>query len=292
MGAIVAADYFGGKAGRTGDLNEETRYLIDLFKLETPELIRDFKDKQFYLVDFNQKTQLPKAISAEQVVGIIDHHALQEAVVSNSLPIRVDIEPWGSVNTVLAKKYYVANGRPVCEKIAQAMLGAIISDTLNLRSKTTTEHDREMVAYLAPIAKVSDVNAFAENMFSAKSRIAQKSASAIIMGDFKEYQIEGRKIGFGVAETVHPEVLLERKQELLMTASEIKTKDGFDLMFFAVVDSRNLRSDLLILGPAEEAAAEKAYGGKTTNQVLDIGNRFSRKAQMIPELHRSFEPKD
>lgn len=54
------------------------------------------------LVDFQQTTQLNPAIKQSQIVGIIDHHALQSSTIVTSKPIFVDIRAWGSMSSIVA----------------------------------------------------------------------------------------------------------------------------------------------------------------------------------------------
>lgn len=48
-------------------------------------------DSKVCLVDFQQTTQLNSCIDPQQVVGVIDHHALQNATIVVDLPIYLDI---------------------------------------------------------------------------------------------------------------------------------------------------------------------------------------------------------
>lgn len=40
-----------------------------------------------------------------QVVGVIDHHALQSSTIQTKKPIFVDIRPWGSMSTIVAHSF-------------------------------------------------------------------------------------------------------------------------------------------------------------------------------------------
>ena len=105
-------------------------------------------DVRVCLVDFQQTTQLHAAVSPSSVVGVIDHHALQSKTLVTRKPIFVDIRPWGSTCTLLAEDY-ASYGKTPSRATAGLMLGAVLSDTLNFKSPTTTDRDRTMAAQLA-----------------------------------------------------------------------------------------------------------------------------------------------
>ena len=89
----------------------------------------------------------------DKIVGVIDHHALQNNTIITEKPIFVDIRPWGSMSSILAYEFATQRVHlPV--PIAGMLLSAVLSDTLNLRSPTTTEWDRRVVAMLVQYTKV------------------------------------------------------------------------------------------------------------------------------------------
>jgi manganese-dependent inorganic pyrophosphatase len=61
------------------------------------------------------------------------------------------------------------NNLEISEKIAKLMLAAIVSDSLNFRSATTTKEDVEITEELNKIAKIENIDEFAKKMFDAKS---------------------------------------------------------------------------------------------------------------------------
>ena len=90
--------------------------------------------------------------------------------------------------------------------VAGMLLCAILSDTLNLQGPTTTEWDRLMVAVLADIADVDDIQLLASQQFKAKSKeLANMSGHALVNGDSKTFSFEASgfngDIGFAVVET-------------------------------------------------------------------------------------------
>ncbi|MBI4215305.1 MAG: manganese-dependent inorganic pyrophosphatase, partial [Parcubacteria group bacterium] len=102
--------------------------------------------------------------------------------------------------------------------------------------------------------------------------------------DYKDYDLNGKKLGCGVAETVTPEALLPRKSEFLAELKKLKDAKNLDYSYFIIVDILNSHADLLIIDTPEQQLAETVFGGSTKDNVLDIGGRISRKKQFIAPI--------
>ncbi len=103
-GAIGAAALYGGKAVIASDVNSETQFALDYWKVETPPRIEDVlkekPDLDVCLVDHQQTSQMNPCINVDKIVGVIDHHALQSKTIVTDKPIYIDIRPWGSMSTM------------------------------------------------------------------------------------------------------------------------------------------------------------------------------------------------
>jgi manganese-dependent inorganic pyrophosphatase len=158
-GAIGAAELYSGTAARASEINSETAFALKYWGFEQPrpieELLTEMPDAGVCLVDHQQVSQLNKSIDVDRIVGVIDHHALQNATIVTDKPIYIDIRPWGSMSTIIAHTFMTLSRRPT-KRTAGLLLCAILSDTLNLCGPTTTEWDRLMVTILVEIAGVSD----------------------------------------------------------------------------------------------------------------------------------------
>ena len=119
------------------------------------------------LVDHNEFGQAVDGINNAEVVEIIDHHRLGNA--TTDLPITFINKTVGSTATIIAEMYR-ASGFDPGVKMAGLMLSAILSDTLVLRSPTTTAVDREIGQWLAEVAGV-DLEQYGSEMFAAGSSV-------------------------------------------------------------------------------------------------------------------------
>jgi len=191
-GAIGAAELYGGIAARASEVNSETAFALEKWSVDKPLpielLLQLHPEAGVCLVDHNQTSQLNKSIPLERIVGCIDHHALQNSTIVTDMPIYLDTRPWGSMSSIITHTFMMMKRRPTI-KVAGMLLCAILSDTLNLQGPTTTEWDRLMVAVLADIAQVSDIQKLVSAQFKAKSaELEGLQPMQLVNGDQKVYQ--------------------------------------------------------------------------------------------------------
>ena len=198
-GAIGAANLYGGVPARASEINTETEFALEHWGLTLPppveDLLKEAPDRSVCLVDFQQQSQLNKAIPMGNIVGVIDHHALQSNTIVTEKPIFVDIRPWGCMSSIIAHNY-ATMGVFLPKNIAGLLLSAILSDTLNLRSPTTTAWDERIVSMLVQYVGVKDVNELAAKQFRAKSHaLSLMTPYALVNGDMKQFKFTNDAAG-------------------------------------------------------------------------------------------------
>ena len=110
----------------------------------------------------------------------------------------------------------IESQQPISASQATLMLGAILSDTVNLSSSTTTEHDIAAVKSLSAICQLN-YDTFVEGLLAAKTDIHGLSADYLLMKDAKYYQIHGFSVlisqielaSMSAIEAILPEILAE-----------------------------------------------------------------------------------
>lgn len=300
-GAIGAAALYGGIAALASEINSETAFAMEEWGIEKPQTIEQVlktnPDAKICLVDHQQTSQMNPNINPDNVVGVIDHHALQSKTIVTDRPIYIDIRPWGSMSTIIAHTFLTHQRRPSI-KVAGMLLCAILSDTLNLQGPTTTEWDRLMVAVLSQIAQVDDIQFLATQQFKAKSKeLAGLSAHGLVNGDQKSFSFKtdafDGDIGFAVVETTDDAVIIDRLEELLPELVACKKEKGLSGLFLAVVNIVSLKGSLLLCGPTELTLAKAAFPECTfkndQSTLMDLEKRVSRKKDYIPMITRAIK---
>lgn len=292
VAAMVAAFYsekifdIKALAKRTGDLNNETKFILGLLpksvKINLPSKIDEVKTEKVILVDTTEPSQIIKGVDENNLIAIIDHHNL--GGLKSTKPIYARIEPLGSSCSVL---YKILQERKI--KISAdasfLMIAAIISDTLFFNSPTTTEEDKKIAKELNKIARIN-IKKLAGDMFSAKSNLRGIKIEEIIEKDYKFYQMGENKVGIGVWETVDAKGVNEKKTVIMNALEKKKKKDGLDYLFFGVVDILKENTYLYLLGAEEEKLAKTVFGGKISDGIMLLEKIVSRKKQIAPLLSK------
>ncbi len=267
-------------------INPETQFVFEKFNQTIPKLITaaDIKpDDLIVLVDHNEIDQRIDNLPQDQVIAIIDHHKFN---INFNHPIKITAMPIGSTATIVYLKFKQYS-LSIPADLAKLMLCAVLSDTVGLKSSLTTDKDRQAVTDLAVAAGITDVNALTLEIFKAKSNISNLTPEQIVKNDVKVYEF-AKKTFIGQIETVEQEeVIKNRRAELLTAMAAVKKSEAVDLLFLAVTDILGVNTKLLLLEGEETAIAEKAFGGKASENVLDIGPKMSRKKDIAPPIERA-----
>lgn len=270
---------------RLGDVNGETQYVLDFFKVEAPRLVETVANEaqDVILVDHNERQQSASDIDQVRVIEVIDHHRIANFETSHPLYYRA--EPVGCTATIL-NKIYKEKGVAVRKEIAGLMLSAIISDSLLFKSPTCTDEDVAAARELAEIAGV-DADSYGLDMLKAGADLSDKTIAQLISLDAKEFQMGGAKVEIAQVNAVDTNDVLSRQAELEDAIQSIITDKNLDLFVFVVTDILNNDSIALALGK-ESKAVERAYNVSLSENKALLKGVVSRKSQIVPVLTEAF----
>lgn len=235
------------------------------------------------LVDHNEIGQSIRGIEKARVREIIDHHRLD--ALKTDLPIFIDSEPLGSTCTIVYSQFQRHNIVPD-EETARALLAGIISDTLILRSPTTTTADKAAAGALAAICGEYDINAFGSKLFSVTETLASVDPETAIKSDFKRYEEDRIKIGIGQYETTTLKNVKEFVPAYSAALSKIADSNGLDWIMLMVTDV--LREKSILIAPENKLNAKLPYS-RLADDLYDMPGVLSRKKQLLPEVLHSLE---
>ena len=235
------------------------------------------------LVDHNELTQAVDGIENYEITEIVDHHRIGPA--STKLPITFINLPLGSTSTILTKLFHDSQVK-IPSKIAGLLLCGILSDTLGLKSATTTATDIETADKLAEIAGVN-VKSLGEEIIKAGSRISGRTTEEIINQDMKEYK-EGKSC-FTVSqiEVDGTEEIMLRKDGILDGLEYARKKHSAMFSSLLVTDITTLSSLFLVSG--ENNFMPFLTFPRKENQVYFLKDVVSRKKQLIPMITEILE---
>lgn len=267
------------KAVRLGNVNKETKYVLDFLGMEEPEEIENIEDKQeVILVDHNEATQSVDNISNAKVLKVVDHHTMN-FIAPYQLYYRA--EPVGCTQTVLYKMYK-EYGIKISKEIATLMLSAIASDTLVLKSPTTTFEDRRVISELEEISGL-DINKYGVDMLKAGTDISDYTPEQVINIDSKLFEQSNKKFRIAQVNTADLDSIFKNQAYFEQAINEDIEKENLDFYVFAATDIINSNSKIISLGN-DAPVVEKAFGVSVDNHTAMLENVVSRKKQMLPQI--------
>ncbi|MCV2882260.1 manganese-dependent inorganic pyrophosphatase [Actibacterium sp. XHP0104] len=265
-----------------GEPNTEAAFVLERWNLDKPEIISGVEaGAPVVIVDTNNPAELPDAINDADIQAIIDHHKLVGGLETKG-PIDITIRPLACTATIMVD-LMGDDAAKMPDAIKGAALSCIISDTLEFRSPTTTDRDREVVAALAADLGVN-VADYAAELFAAKSDVSAFSDAELIRMDSKEYEVGGKKFRVSVLETTAPQIPLDRKASLMESFKTVAAEDGVDEVLLFVVDIIKEEATLLVPNDLVKTVAEKSFGATVSGDTVVLPGIMSRKKQIIPNL--------
>lgn len=234
--------------------------------------------RRVVLLDHNEVAQSAIGIEDAAVIEIVDHHRVGD--VETSGPILFLNLPVGATATIVADRYRELEVVPP-GPMAGILLSAVLSDTVLLKSPTTTDLDREMASWLAARVGVDAIE-FGFEMFRARAERAAFSAEEAVSTDLKEYRVGDLAIAVAQVETVDAGEYLERAAELRTALESFCERRGLDLAMLLVTDV--VREGSQIFATGKTRIAERALGIDLSSGSAWMDGVLSRKKQVASRL--------
>lgn len=268
---------------RLGNLNKETQYVLNYLGIDAPMLIENIEEGQkVILVDHNEFCQSANGIEKAKIIEVIDHHRISNFQTSE--PLYYTARPYGCTCTILYNMFKDSNIE-IERTEAFLMASAIISDTLLLKSPTTTQKDIEALENLSKIANI-DINTYGLDMLKAGTDLSDYSAEELLKIDAKCVDMNGNKVKIAQVNTVDIEDVLKSQIELENAINSTINSENLDLFVLAITDIVNSNSEVLVLGKRADIV-EKAYNVKLENNRAFLSGVVSRKKQMLPIMQEN-----
>jgi manganese-dependent inorganic pyrophosphatase len=237
--------------------------------------------RRVILVDHNEVAQSAAGIEDASVVEIVDHHRVGD--VQTATPILFLNLPVGATATIVALRYREL-GVELPHSMAALLLAAMLTDTVLLKSPTTTPADREVAAELAALLGIDAVE-FGMEMFKARSEGQVFDAKRVVTADLKEYRVGDVATGIGQIEVVDPSEIMEHADEIRGVMEELREARGLDLVVLMVTDVVREGSEILATGKTR--LVERTLDISMAGGSAWMPGVLSRKKQVAARLVES-----
>lgn len=239
----------------------------------------NYEKYKVILVDHNQPIQSVDGLEEAEIMEIIDHHNLGN--LGTQIPIQFRSMPVGCTCTLIYQ-IYKENNIEIPANIAGLMLSAILSDTLLLKSPTTTDMDVEVARKLAAIANL-DIQEYGMAMLKAGSSIAGMTISEIVEQDFKTFKLGETSIGIGQVMTLDFDEIAKDMPRYIAHLDNMCVKNNYKLAVLFVTDAvRN--GSYLLYSTGVDTIIGDAYKISDVKEGTYLPDMVSRKKQMYPAL--------
>jgi manganese-dependent inorganic pyrophosphatase len=272
----------GDAPSRSLPIGDEDGHVVGM--LHEADLFGD-PNIEVIMVDHNELSQAIQGIENYRLLEVIDHHRVGN--ISTRYPLTFLNTPVGATCTIITNLYREQR-IPMRKEIASILFCGILSDTLSLKSATTTDTDREAVDYLARVTGLN-VDDMTRDMQGQLGKLAQHSAAEIIALDRKEYNEQGFKFAVSQVETTSLENMIQRKSEFTDILQSEYDKNGYLFAALLITDITKLDSVLIIAGKKEFVTSLGFPRLESDAEICLLKDVVSRKKQLIPLLTELME---
>lgn len=238
--------------------------------------------KKIIMVDHNEAGQSVLGLESAEIEEIIDHHRLDAPKTRN--PITINASPVGSTCTIIYSQFERFKVTPD-EKTAKVLLAGLVSDTVMLKSPTTTIVDRMTAKALCELAH-TDIDTFSRELFSEGSSLATLDEAKAICSDFKMYSEKGVRFGIGQVEVTTLEDADSVKDKYLTALEKVRERENLGWAMLLVT---NVLSDNSILFSTDYKKTYRFIYEEVEKGVYNLPGVLSRKKQLLPEVLRVLE---
>lgn len=234
--------------------------------------------RRVVLVDHNETAQSALGIEGAEVLEIVDHHRVGD--VETPGPIMFLNLPVGSTATIVALRYEQL-GVEIPRPIAGVLLSALLTDTVILKSPTTTETDRDVCTRLAREAGV-DWHQFGMEVFRARERGSTFSPDALLTTDVKEFHAGAVVMAIAQYEAVELAQVMENRSAVLVAMEALRESRGYDLVALMATDIVREGSEVFAVGKTR--LVERGLGVELHDGSAWLPGVLSRKKQVVAPL--------
>ena len=242
------------------------------------------------LIDHNETGQMISGLDEAELLEVLDHHRLANP--PTHMPIAFHVDPVGSSSTLVAERA-MRSGLTVPRPIAGALLSGLLSDTLVLKSPTTTARDRVAAVQLATWAFPDQSDPYKAmldygwQLLQAGAGLESRSTESIVSGDYKEYDSAGLRFGVAQVEVTDMLEIESRLDELRAALCAMEKNRGLNFAALMVTDIVGGTSRLLTC--LDSHYLDGLPFARRHDGTFEMPGIVSRKKQLIPAIFSALQ---
>ena len=228
---------------------------------------------------YEQDEGCADGLDAAEILEIVDHHRLGGLVTAQ--PLLFNARPVGSTAAIVAREFEI-EGVELPQSIASLLLGAMLTDTVIMKSPTTTGFDRDIIARTAEAVGVDPVE-YGMSIFKCRSNPAELPVDKLVNADAKEFELSnGNKVYIGQYETVDLKAVLDREPEIREAIKALVAEKGYQFVLFFATDILAEGSQFICEGDTD--FVNRAFNIDVTGKSVWMPGVLSRKKQVAAPI--------
>ena len=272
------------EARRLGPLPKETELLLEKQGVPAPELLERIDApaegearQQVILTDHNESSQSVDGRENAEIIGLVDHHRIGD--VETSQPPFMVVLPWGCSCTVISY-LFDAYGQKPTDQQAALLLSAMMTDTVMMKSPTTTDMDRKYAERWGKQLGVDPVE-YGKQVFKSRGA-GDFTPEQMVSRDIKCFNVAGKDLYIGQYETVDGAAALEQLSQIREAMTAYREEHNGAGLVLLVTDILEEGSQVLFDG--DTAIAQKGLGVEDKPEGVWMPGVLSRKKQVAAPI--------
>lgn len=267
-----------------GPLPAESAKLLEDNGVAAPQLIEAIEPaaegeeaQKVVLTDHNEPGQSAAGLENAVIAGVVDHHRFGNF--TTAVPLHIVALPWGSSCSIVAKLFDIMGVEPT-DTQAKLLLSAMMTDTLMLKSPTTTAVDAVIAKKLGDQIGVDPVK-FGMEVFLTRPS-GSFTAEQMVGNDIKMFDVAGKKLLIGQYETVDKSRALGMIPEIREAMRAYQAEEEADGIVLCLTDIMEEGSQVLLEG--DTASAQKGLNIADESDGVWMPGVLSRKKQVAAPI--------
>ena len=158
----------------------------------------------------------------------------------------------------------------------------MLTDTVIMKSPTTTDFDRDIIARTAAAVGVDPVE-YGMSIFKCRSNPAELPVDKLVNADAKEFELSnGNKVYIGQYETVDLQAVLGREAEIREAIKGLVADKGYQFVLFFATDILAEGSQFICEGDTD--FVNRAFDIDCTGKSVWMPGVLSRKKQVAAPI--------
>ncbi|MBQ6477076.1 MAG: putative manganese-dependent inorganic diphosphatase [Bacilli bacterium] len=238
--------------------------------------LNDINPKRVVLVDHNEPMQSADGLDEAIVEEVIDHHNL--STLTTAKPINFRGMAVGSTSTIIYT-LFIEKKLAIPENIAGMLLSGILSDTLILKSPTTTDKDREAVTSLSKLAKVN-YEEYGLELLKAGTSLKGMKVEDVIFNDYKLFTVSNKTFAIGQFFTMNFEDIRKDITSYIEALNKLAEANNYILACLYITDI--IKNGSYVIFNEKGKNLMSSIYNKEIEEGTFIDKCLSRKQDIVP----------